>query len=57
MQLGETIAEFSVRNETDSAVSGTWDEDDEQFDPKRRIILFPFEKWSEVVSTVKSFLS
>nr|CAG4641986.1 EOG090X0C3Y [Eurycercus lamellatus] len=56
-ELGETMGEYSVRNESDTAVSGTWDEDDEQFDPKRRIILFPAERLPEVLNKIKEFLN
>nr|CAG4646525.1 EOG090X0C3Y [Macrothrix elegans] len=56
-EIAEVISEYSVRNESDSAVSGSWDEDDQQFDPKRRIILFEAKKLPQVLSKVKEFLS
>ena len=55
--MGETMGEFSVRSESDSAVSGTWDEDDEQLDPKRRIALFPANRLPEMLASIKEFLN
>nr|CAG4643457.1 EOG090X0C3Y [Ilyocryptus agilis] len=55
--LGETVTEFSVRSESDCAVSGTWGEDDDQLDPKRRIIVLPASQLSQVLIKVKEFLS
>lgn len=55
-ELGEILGEFSVRNESDAAVSGTWDEDDEQFDPKRRIILLTAKQVPEALIKIKEFL-
>ena len=51
------MGEFSVRSESDSAVAGTWDEDDEQLDPKRRITLFSAKQLPEVIQKIKEFLS
>ncbi len=45
-----------MRNESDAAVSGTWDEDDEQFDPKRRIILLTAKQVPEALIKIKEFL-
>nr|CAG4650429.1 EOG090X0C3Y [Sida crystallina] len=56
-ELGETFAEFSVRGETDAAVGGTWGEEDEQFDPKRRILVFSAKQWPEIIGTIKTFLN
>ena len=57
IQLGEAVADFSVRNETDAAVAGSWEEEDEQFDPKRRIYVFQAKQWPEIIGTIKTFLS
>jgi hypothetical protein len=55
--MGEVLGEYSVRSESDSAVAGTWGEDDEQFDPKRRITLFSAKQLPEVLQKIKEFLS
>lgn len=51
------LGEYSVRSESDCAVSGTWDEEDEQFEPKRRINVFPASKFPTILTKVKEFLS
>nr|SVE75349.1 EOG090X0C3Y [Daphnia dolichocephala] len=55
-EVGQVLGEFSVRSESDSAVSGTWDEDDEQFDPKRRIVLITAAQLPDVLIKIKEFL-
>nr|SVE83868.1 EOG090X0C3Y [Daphnia pulex] len=55
-EMGEILGEYSVRSESDAAVSGTWDEDDEQFDPKRRIVLITAKQLPEVLIKIKEFL-
>jgi len=55
-QIGDILGEYSVRSESDAAVSGTWDEDDEQFDPKRRIILITAKQLPEILIKIKEFL-
>lgn len=54
--MGEVLGEYSVRSESDSAVSGTWDEDDEQFDPKRRIVLITAAQLPDMLTKIKEFL-
>nr|SVE75982.1 EOG090X0C3Y [Daphnia hispanica] len=55
-EVGEVLGEYSVRSESDSAVSGTWDEDDEQFDPKRRIVLIDAAQLPFMLTKIKDFL-
>lgn len=55
--MAETLVEFSVKGESDCAVAGSWDEDDEQYDPKRRIVLFEASKLPEILVKVKEFIS
>jgi len=57
VEFGEVLGEYSVRNESDSAVGGTWDEEDEQFDPKRRITVLKFDQLPDILNSIKSFLS
>jgi len=57
VEFGEILGEYSVRSESDSAVGGTWDEEDEQFDPKRRITVLKFNELPNIVNSIKSFLS
>nr|CAG4642753.1 EOG090X0C3Y [Evadne anonyx] len=57
VEFGEILGEYSVRNESDAAVGGTWDEEDEQFDPKRRITVLKFDQLPEIMNSIKSFLS
>jgi len=57
LELGEMLGEFSVRSESDSAVAGAWDEEDEQFDPKRRITVLKFNQLPDILNSIKSFLS
>lgn len=54
-EMGEVLGEYSVRSESDSAVSGTWDEDDEQFDPKRRIVLITAAQLPDMLTKIKEF--
>nr|CAG4638691.1 EOG090X0C3Y [Cyclestheria hislopi] len=56
-EIGEILGEYSVQGETDAAVSGTWDEDDQQFEPKRRILLIRSDQWREIMNAIKEFLS
>nr|CAG4649629.1 EOG090X0C3Y [Scapholeberis mucronata]SVE93843.1 EOG090X0C3Y [Scapholeberis mucronata] len=55
-EVGEMVGEYSVRSESDSAVSGSWGEDDEEFDPKRRVILLPANQLNGLLTKIKEFL-
>lgn len=56
LKVGEMVGEYSVRSESDSAVSGSWGEDDEEFDPKRRVILLPANQLNGLLTKIKEFL-
>jgi len=57
IEFGEILGEFSVRSESDSAVGGSWAEEDEQFDPRRRITVLKFNQLPDIMNSIKSFLS
>lgn len=49
--------EFSVENETDSGLSGTWKETDEEMKPYRRVLLFEASKLQSIINKIKSQIS
>lgn len=49
--------EFSVENETDSGLSGTWTETDDEMKPYRRVLLFEASTLQTIINTIKIQLS
>ncbi|KAL2714482.1 protein BCCIP [Vespula squamosa] len=49
--------EFSVENESDSGLSGTWTETDDEMKPYRRVLLFEASTLQSIINTIKSQLS
>lgn len=46
--------EFSVEKESDSAVSGTWTESDDEMTPYRRVLLFEASKLQSIIDRIKT---
>lgn len=46
--------DFSVANEQDSVLAGRWRDSDTEWKPKRRIMVFPSEKWNVLVQKLKT---
>ncbi|XP_033188964.1 protein BCCIP homolog isoform X1 [Bombus vancouverensis nearcticus] len=46
--------EFSVEKESDSAVSGTWTESDDEMTPYRRVLLFEAFRLQSIIDRIKS---
>lgn len=46
-----------MSNEQDSAVAGTWDEEDEELQAFRRVLVIPGEKLDSVIQKVKETFS
>ncbi|XP_015183909.1 PREDICTED: protein BCCIP homolog [Polistes dominula] len=49
--------EFSVENETDSALSGLWTETDEEMKPYRRVLLIEASTLPSIINTIKNQIS
>ncbi|KAF7388628.1 hypothetical protein HZH68_012570 [Vespula germanica] len=49
--------EFSVENESDSGLSGTWTETDDEMKPYRRVLLFEASTLQSIINTIKNQLS
>ncbi|XP_046829960.1 protein BCCIP homolog [Vespa crabro] len=49
--------EFSVENESDSGLSGTWTETDDEMKPYRRVLLFEASTLQTIINTIKGQLS
>ncbi|CAD1473260.1 unnamed protein product [Heterotrigona itama] len=49
--------EFSVEKETDSALSGTWTESDDEMIPYRRVLLFEATKLQPIIDKIKKQIS
>ena len=49
--------EFSVEKETDSALSGTWTESDDEMTPYRRVLLFEATKLQSIIDKIKKQIS
>lgn len=56
-EAAEMSFEFSVKNETDSGLSGNWLEDDISMIPYRRVILLPADKLEPLVQRINEFIS
>ncbi|CAG5077306.1 Similar to CG9286: Protein BCCIP homolog (Drosophila melanogaster) [Cotesia congregata] len=49
--------EFSVAKETDTGLSGTWNEDDDELIPYRRVMIFEAEKLPGIIEKIKKFIA
>lgn len=49
--------EFSVAKETDTGLSGTWNEDDDELIPYRRVMIFEAEKLPAIIEKIKKFIA
>nr|CAD7399410.1 unnamed protein product [Timema poppensis] len=49
--------EFCVKGESDSGLSGTWQEDDVEMTPYRRVLLFQADKIDSVIDRIKTFVA
>ncbi|KAK9293601.1 hypothetical protein QLX08_011508 [Tetragonisca angustula] len=49
--------EFSVEKESDSALSGTWTESDDEMTPYRRVLLFEATKLQSIINKIKKQIS
>ncbi|KAI4484291.1 PREDICTED: protein BCCIP homolog [Polistes canadensis] len=49
--------EFSVERETDSGLSGTWTETDDEMKPFRRVLLIEASKLLSIINTIKNQIS
>lgn len=49
--------EFSVEKESDSGLSGTWTETDDEMIPYRRVLLFEASKFQPIIDKIKSQVS
>ncbi|XP_039275669.1 protein BCCIP homolog [Nilaparvata lugens] len=49
--------EFSVRNESDSALSGDWMEDDRVLKPYRRVLVISADKLERIIDKIKDFVT
>ncbi|XP_017759140.1 PREDICTED: protein BCCIP homolog [Eufriesea mexicana] len=49
--------EFSVENESDSGLSGTWTETDDEMIPYRRVLLFEANKLQPIIDKIKKHIS
>ncbi|KAK1127578.1 hypothetical protein K0M31_004109 [Melipona bicolor] len=49
--------EFSVEKESDSALSGTWTESDDEMTPYRRVLLFEATKLQPIINKIKKQIS
>ncbi|XP_015597237.1 protein BCCIP homolog isoform X2 [Cephus cinctus] len=49
--------EFSVEKDTDSGLSGTWSENDDEMIPYRRVLLFESSKLQPIIDKIKNQLS
>nr|CAG4641149.1 EOG090X0C3Y [Eulimnadia texana] len=55
-QIAECVGEYSVKAESSDAVAGTWDEEDDLWEPMRRILLFDANQFDSVLSNIKTML-
>ncbi|XP_014281755.1 protein BCCIP homolog [Halyomorpha halys] len=56
-EVADMKFEFSVKNETDSGLSGNWLEDDISMTPFRRVILLDAKKLEPLISRIQEFVS
>lgn len=49
--------EFSVEKESDSGLSGTWTETDDEMIPYRRVLLFEATKLQSIIDKIKNHIS
>nr|CAD7442048.1 unnamed protein product [Timema bartmani] len=49
--------EFCVKGDSDSGLSGTWQEDDVEMTPYRRVLLFQADKLDSVIDRIKTFVA
>ncbi|XP_034940137.1 protein BCCIP homolog [Chelonus insularis] len=49
--------EFSVDKESDTGISGTWAEDDDEMIPYRRVMLFEASKLQPMIDKIKKFIA
>ncbi|KAG7201208.1 hypothetical protein KM043_003995 [Ampulex compressa] len=49
--------EFSVEKDTDSGLSGTWTEADDEMIPHRRVLLFEASKLQQIIDKIKNYVS
>ncbi|XP_074107997.1 protein BCCIP homolog isoform X2 [Cotesia typhae] len=49
--------EFSVAKETDTGLSGAWNEDDDELIPYRRVMIFEAEKLPAIIEKIKKFIA
>lgn len=49
--------EFSVEKESDSGLSGTWTEGDDEMVPYRRVLLFEATKLQSIIDKIKNHVS
>nr|CAG4635688.1 EOG090X0C3Y [Artemia franciscana] len=45
--------DYSVKHEADTGLGGSWSESDEEWEPFRRVFVFPFDRFSSIVDRLK----
>lgn len=56
-QEAEYKFEFCVQNEKGSGLAGSWEADDSEMIPYRRVLLFPAQQFDLIVNKVQSLLN
>lgn len=57
--LRESLAsfEYSIKDESDSGLSGKWKEDDEEMTPFRKLVILDGKRFPEIVESVSGFIA
>nr|CAD7393957.1 unnamed protein product [Timema cristinae] len=55
-EVADCWFEFCVKGDSDSGLSGTWQEDDVEMTPYRRVLLFQADKIDSVIDRIKTFV-
>ena len=56
LQESDLVFEFSVKSEHDTCISGEWDDEDDQFEPFRTVMVFKKERFPTILDQIRQLL-